>query len=54
MDWDKTIDTVGEVGRKTFALALALILVLLALSGTYITGLTLWWLVQRAEKALGA
>jgi len=54
MDWDKTINTVGEVARKTFTLAIALILVMLAISGTYIAGLTLWWLVHHAKAALGA
>ena len=54
MDWDKTIDTVGEVGRKTFTLALSAILVSSAVSGTYIAGLALWWLVQRAREALGS
>jgi|GEM_PF-2421730 len=54
MDWDKTIDTVADVGRKTFTLALALVLVLAAVSGTYIIALTLWWLVQATRKALGS
>ena len=54
MDWDKTIDTVGEVCRKTFTLALATILVFVAVSGTYIVGLALWWLVCKAQRALGS
>ena len=54
MDWDKTINTVGEVGRKTFTLAFAMVLIFVALSGTYIIGLSLWWLVQKANEALGA
>ena len=41
MDWDKTINTVAEVGRKTFTLALATVLVFVAVSGTYIIGLAL-------------
>ena len=53
MDWDKTINTVGEVGRKTFTLAFAMVLIFVALSGTYIIGLSLWWLVKKANEALG-
>jgi len=54
MDWDRTIETVGEVGRKTFTLALATILVSVSISGTYIIGLALWWLVRHAREALGS
>ncbi|HRR87556.1 MAG TPA: hypothetical protein P5316_21330 [Phycisphaerae bacterium] len=53
MDWDKTVNTVADVGRKTFTLALATVLVLLAVSGTYIVGLALWWLVRYVRQALG-
>lgn len=54
MDWDKTINTVAEAARKTFTLALATVLVLVAVSGTYIIGLALWWLVRYAQAALGS
>jgi hypothetical protein len=54
MDWDKTIDTVGEVCRKAFTLALSAVLVFVAVGGTYIAGLTVWWLVEQAQKALGS
>jgi len=54
VDWDKTINTVAEVGRKTFTLALAAVLVFVAVSGTYIVGLALWWLVRNAREALGS
>jgi hypothetical protein len=54
MDWDKTIHTVGEVARKTFTLAIATVLILAAVSGTYISGLMLWWLIHRAQQALGS
>jgi len=53
VDWDKTVNTVADVGRKTFTLALATVLVLLAVSGTYIVGLALWWLVRYVRQALG-
>jgi hypothetical protein len=54
MDWDKTIQTVAETGRRIFTLALAMVLVLVAFSGTYIIGLTLWWLVHYVRRALGS
>jgi hypothetical protein len=54
VDWDKTINTVAEAGRKTFTLALATVLVLVAVSGIYITGLALWWLVRYVRQALGS
>jgi hypothetical protein len=54
MDWDKTINTVGEVSRKAFTLALAAVLILIAVTGTYIAGLAAWWLVRRIQEALGA
>jgi len=53
MDWDKTIHTVGEAARKTFTLALSIVLIMSAVSGTYIIGLTLWWLVKHTRQALG-
>lgn len=53
MDWDKTINTVAEVGRKTFTLALALVLISVAVCGTYIIGLGLWWLIRCVQKAVG-
>jgi hypothetical protein len=54
MDWDKTINTVAEVSRKTFTLFLAAVLILAAASGTYISGLALWWLVRFVRQALGS
>ena len=54
MDWDKTINTVAEVGRRTFTLALSMVLIIVAVSGTYIIGLASWWLVRCAQEALGS
>mgnify|MGYP001594212952 CR=1 FL=1 len=54
MDWQKTIGTVGEVARKTFTLALALVLIMTSVSGVYIAALAIWWIVKKAQEALGA
>jgi len=54
VDWGKTIDTVGEVARKTFTLGGAAVLVFVALSGVYVTGLILWWVVRRAHEFFGS
>jgi hypothetical protein len=54
MDWDKTINTVAETARKTFTLFLAIVLIFVAVSGTYIIGLALWCFVQYVRRALGS
>lgn len=54
MDWDKTINTVGEVGRKTFTLALAMVLIMASVSGVYVIAMALWWVVKKSQEALGA
>jgi hypothetical protein len=53
MDWDKTINTVSEVGRKTFTLALVAIIVITSVTGTYIAVIACWWLAHRVREALG-
>lgn len=54
MDWDKTIDTVGEVSRKTFTVGLCFILLLTTGTGSYIAIMAAGWLIRHARQALGS
>ena len=53
MDWDKVIQTVGDMARKTFALAMAVVLIMGSVAGVYIAAIALWWVVKKAQQALG-
>jgi hypothetical protein len=54
MDWDKTIHSVSEVARRTFVLAIAIVLVMGSFGFVYVAGLALYWLVRHAQTALGS
>jgi len=53
MDWDKVIETVGDMARKTFALAMAIVLIMGSVATVYVIAIALWWLVKKAQAALG-
>ncbi|MBP7935817.1 MAG: hypothetical protein KA354_14310 [Phycisphaerae bacterium] len=53
MDWDKTINSVSEVARKTFVLAVSIIMVMASFGLVYIAGIALLWLVKHAQAILG-
>ncbi len=53
MDWDKVIEKVADVARRAFTLAFSLVLIIVAVAGTYIIGLAVWWVVRFAQAALG-
>jgi len=54
MDWDKTINSVSEVARRTSVLAVSIVVVLASFGFVYVAGLALLWLVRHAQAALGA
>ena len=53
MDWNKTLDGLWEAARRVFTCAAVIVLILVSVSGTYLIGLALWWLIQHAQKFFG-
>ncbi len=53
MDWDKTLNSVSEVARRTLVLAISIILVMTSFGFVYIAGIALLWLAKRAHAFLG-
>jgi hypothetical protein len=54
MDWDKTINSVSEVARRTFVLAVSIVLAMASFGFVYVAGLALLWLIKHAQAALGS
>ncbi len=54
MDWDKTIHSVSEIARRTFVLAVSIVLVMVSFGFVYVAGLALLWLVKHAQAGLGS
>lgn len=54
MDWDKILNSVLNVARKTLTLAISLVLVMASLSFVYLAYLAFVWLIRHAQAALGS
>jgi len=54
MDWDKTINSLCEIARRTFVLAFSVTLIMACFGSVYMACLTLLWLIKHAQAALGS
>ncbi len=53
MDFDKIISAILSSAQRIFSVACAIVLIMVALAGVYLTGRGLLWIIAQADTVLG-